>query len=201
LTSFSYLFRSEWKCYTFVFGFWPRYLFLVLDSCWAMARNSNRIYAYKLISADFTEDTIKKKITLTGQRRTTIKTSYVSILRLSSFYLYKLQTIWLLHLYYIVSATPQSNEVELSRKHQAVLVSNWSILSNLLLSNCLAKWIWVITKLPNSKQSSKGKVKTHKCFQLCHGENKLVFNEMMMTFALFYTNTLSWIFILLAHWK
>jgi hypothetical protein len=45
-----------------------------------------------------------KKITLTGQRRNTIKTSYVSILRLSSFYLYKLQTILLLHLYYIVSA-------------------------------------------------------------------------------------------------
>ena len=36
-------------------------------------------------------------------------------------------------------------------------------------------------------------------FQLYHGENKLLFNEMMMTFALFYTNTLSWIFILLAH--
>ena len=34
-----------------------------------------------------------KTITLTGQRRNTIKTSYVSILRLSSFYLYKLQTI------------------------------------------------------------------------------------------------------------
>jgi len=32
-------------------------------------------------------------------------------------------------------------------------------------------------------------------------EDKLVFNEMMMTFALFYTNTLSWIFILLAHRK
>jgi hypothetical protein len=34
-----------------------------------------------------------KKKTLTGQRRNTITTSYVSILRLSSFYLYKLQTI------------------------------------------------------------------------------------------------------------
>jgi hypothetical protein len=47
---------------------------------------------------------IDKKKRLTGQRRYTIKTSYVSILRLSSFYLYKLQTIWLLHLYYIVSS-------------------------------------------------------------------------------------------------
>ena len=56
-----------------------------------------------------------KKKTLTGQRRNTctIKTSYVSILRLPSFYLYKLQTIK------------------------------------------------VITKLPNSEQSYKGKVKTH----------------------------------------
>jgi len=34
-----------------------------------------------------------KKKTLTGQRRNTIETSYVSILRLPSFYFYKLQTI------------------------------------------------------------------------------------------------------------
>jgi len=47
-----------------------------------------------------------KKKTLTGQRRNTIETSYVSILRLPSFYFYKLQTIWLLHLYYIMSSIP-----------------------------------------------------------------------------------------------
>jgi hypothetical protein len=35
--------------------------------------------------------------------------------------------------------------------------------------------------------------------QLYHGENKLIFNEMMMRSALFYTNTLSWIFTVLAH--
>ena len=35
---------------TFVFGFWSRYFFLVPDSCWATVRNSNRIYAYKLIN-------------------------------------------------------------------------------------------------------------------------------------------------------
>jgi len=29
-------------------------------------------------------------------------------------------------------------------------------------------------------------------FQLYHGKNKLIFNEMMMRSALFYTNTLSW---------
>jgi hypothetical protein len=32
-------------------------------------------------------------------------------------------------------------------------------------------------------------------FQLYHGENKLIFNEMMMTSALYQTNTLNWIFI------
>jgi hypothetical protein len=36
--------------------------------------------------------------------------------------------------------------------------------------------------------------------ELFHGENKLIFNEMMR-FALFYTNMLSWIFIVLAHWN
>ena len=35
-------------------------------------------------------------------------------------------------------------------------------------------------------------------FQLYHGVNKLIFNEMMMKSALFQTNTLSWIFIELA---
>jgi len=35
--------------------------------------------------------------------------------------------------------------------------------------------------------------------QLYHGENKLIFNEMMMRSTLYYV--LSWIFILLAHWN
>jgi len=38
-------------------------------------------------------------------------------------------------------------------------------------------------------------------FQLYHGDNKLIFNKMMMRSALFYTNTLSWIFIVLTHWN
>ena len=38
-------------------------------------------------------------------------------------------------------------------------------------------------------------------FQLCYGENKLIINEMMMRSALFWTNTLNWIFIVLAHWN
>ena len=40
---------------------------------------------------------------------------------------------------------------------------------------------------------------TSAIFQLYHGENKLIFNEMMMRSALYYTNTLSWIFIVLAN--
>ena len=38
-------------------------------------------------------------------------------------------------------------------------------------------------------------------FKVYHGENKLIFNEMMMRSALYYTNTLSWIFIVPAHWN
>jgi hypothetical protein len=38
-------------------------------------------------------------------------------------------------------------------------------------------------------------------FQLYHGENKLIFNEMMMRSALYQINTLSCIFIVLAHWN
>ena len=36
-------------------------------------------------------------------------------------------------------------------------------------------------------------------FQLYHDENKLIFNEMMMRSTLYQINTLSWIFIVLAH--
>jgi len=35
--------------------------------------------------------------------------------------------------------------------------------------------------------------------QLYHGENKLIFDEMMTRSALHYTNTLSWILLVLAH--
>jgi hypothetical protein len=38
------------------------------------------------------------------------------------------------------------------------------------------------------------------CFSVKR-ENKLIFNEMMMSSALYKTNTLSWIFIVLAHWN
>jgi hypothetical protein len=38
-------------------------------------------------------------------------------------------------------------------------------------------------------------------FQLYDGENKLIINEVMMRSALYYSNMLSWIFIVLAHWN
>ena len=38
-------------------------------------------------------------------------------------------------------------------------------------------------------------------FQLYHGDNNLIFNKMMKMSTLFYTNALSWIFIVLAHWN
>ena len=38
-------------------------------------------------------------------------------------------------------------------------------------------------------------------FQLYHGENNLIFNEMMMMSALYWANTLSWNIIVLAHWN
>jgi hypothetical protein len=38
-------------------------------------------------------------------------------------------------------------------------------------------------------------------FQLYHGEDKLIFNEMKMRSTLYYTNTLSWIFIVLTDWQ
>jgi hypothetical protein len=48
------------------------------------------------------------------------------------------------------------------------------------------------------------KFRRSKAGQLCnfqlhvyHGDNKLIFNEMMMRSALYLTNTLSWIFIVL----
>jgi hypothetical protein len=38
-------------------------------------------------------------------------------------------------------------------------------------------------------------------FQLYHGENMLHFDEIMMMSALYHNNTLSWMFIVLAHWN
>jgi hypothetical protein len=59
----------------------------------------------------------------------------------------------------------------------------------------VSEWVseWVSEKLLSNSNSAIA--------QLCHGENKIIINEMMMRFALFYTNTLSWIFIVLANWN
>ena len=38
-------------------------------------------------------------------------------------------------------------------------------------------------------------------FSYIMAEKKLIFNDMMMRSVLFYTNMLSWIFIVLAHWN
>ena len=38
-------------------------------------------------------------------------------------------------------------------------------------------------------------------FQPYHDENKLWFNEMVTMYSLYYTSTLSGIFIVLAHWN
>jgi len=37
--------------------------------------------------------------------------------------------------------------------------------------------------------------------KLYHGENRLIFNEMMMRSALYLIKTLCWICIVLAHWN
>jgi hypothetical protein len=52
---------------------------------------------------------------------------------------------------------------------------------------------WVIERLLFNVNSA--------IYQLYHGENKLIFNEMMMRSAWYYTNTISWIFMVLVHWN
>ena len=73
-------------------------------------------------------------------------------------------------------------------------VSEWNNMSTIMY-----QWIVVSMKYKNSTKcvrvselllfNAKWAI-----FQLYHGENKLHFNEMMMT------NMVSWIFIVLAHW-
>jgi hypothetical protein len=55
----------------------------------------------------------------------------------------------------------------------------------------IKQWEW-LSELLNANSA---------IFQLYHGENKLIFNEMVMRSALYLTNMLSWIFIVLAHWN
>ena len=64
------------------------------------------------------------------------------------------------------------------------------ILCNLLFTLVQSHCEWV-----SNAKSAIFKLHVH------HGENKLIFNEMMMISAWYYTNILSWIFIVLAHWN
>jgi hypothetical protein len=38
-------------------------------------------------------------------------------------------------------------------------------------------------------------------FKLYHGKNKFIFDEMMMRSALYYTNMISWNFIVISYWN
>ena len=60
-----------------------------------------------------------------------------------------------------------------------------------LVTQCIPSWVseWLLFYAISA------------IFQLYHGKNKLIFNEMMMRSPLYYPNMLSWIFIVLAHWK
>jgi hypothetical protein len=67
-----------------------------------ITKNIRSIQYYVTTRTEQVQD--KKNINWAAKKYYNIKTSYVSILQLPSFYLYMLQTIWLLHLYYIVSS-------------------------------------------------------------------------------------------------
>jgi hypothetical protein len=70
--------------------------------CKCITKNIRSIQYYVTTRTEQVQD--KKNINWAAKKYYNIKTSYVSILQLPSFYLYMLQTIWLLHLYYIVSS-------------------------------------------------------------------------------------------------
>ena len=72
---------------------------------------------------------------------------------------------------------------------------------NLCLSLLVVRWLYFRWSAMKSEWVSECCLTLTQQFQLYHSENKLMFNEMMMKYALYYTNTLSWIFILLAHWN
>ena len=65
-----------------------------------ITKNIRSIQYYVTTRTEQVQD--KKNINWAAKKYYNIKASYVSILQLPSFYLYMLQTIWLLHLYYII---------------------------------------------------------------------------------------------------
>jgi hypothetical protein len=74
-----------------------------------------------------------------------------------------------------------------------LLLNFFSVIFRTLRNGVKGEWVnqWVVVV---HRQLSN--------FQLYHGEKKLIFNEtMMMRSALYQTNTLSWVFIVLSHWN
>jgi hypothetical protein len=61
-----------------------------------------------------------------------------------------------------------------------------------ILSSCYPKSEWLIVVYSQPKWA---------IFQLYHVENNVHFDEIAMMSALYLTNKLSWIFIVLAHWN
>ena len=71
-------------------------------------------------------------------------------------------------------------------------ICQWECVPQVVTATCgLSEWVseWLLFTANSA------------IFQLYHGGNQLIFNEMMMRFALYYTNTLSWIFPVIAHWN
>jgi hypothetical protein len=80
----------------------------------------------------------------------------------------------------------------------SVLVENKTniIIISLTINLFLPWYSWEIAELAFNNNHSLTVL-----FVVLHTKNKLIVNEMMMMFVLFSTNTLSWIFIVLAHWN
>jgi hypothetical protein len=94
-----------------------------------ITKNIRSIQYYVTTRTEQVQD--KKNINWAAKKYYNIKTSYVSILQLPSFYLYMLQTIWLLHLYYIVSSIQMF----------VYLYIQYSITSICYILNLLYRWI------------------------------------------------------------
>jgi hypothetical protein len=72
-------------------------------------------------------------------------------------------------------------------------ICQWECVPQVVTATCgLSEWVseWVIAVY---RQLSN--------FSAISWRNQLIFKEMMMRFALYYTNTLSWIFPVIAHWN
>jgi hypothetical protein len=77
--------------------------------------------------------------------------------------------------------------LKLSRKQESVTDGCYYYIPYRYCGGIKIKKLWVLYWVMFSINSA--------IFQPYHGENKLIFNEMMMRSALYYTNKLSWIFL------